>query len=54
MKKKPIIWTPTEKQHAFLACPAREVLFSGSVGSGKTDSILMAALSQVKNQSTAL
>jgi hypothetical protein len=48
-KGKPILWTPTEKQREFLACPAREVLFAGSVGSGKTDAILMAALSQAKN-----
>src|SRR5882724_8787689 len=44
-----VIWTPTEKQSEFLACPAREVLFAGSVGSGKTDAILMAGLSQVNN-----
>jgi Terminase large subunit, T4likevirus-type, N-terminal len=47
--KRPILWQPTEKQREFLSCPAREVLFSGSVGSGKSDAILMAALSQVKN-----
>lgn len=49
MKARPILWQPTEKQREFLACPAREVLFAGSVGSGKTDALLMAALSQVKN-----
>jgi terminase large subunit-like protein len=47
--KRPILWSPTPKQREFLACPAREVLFAGSVGAGKTDAILMAALSQVKN-----
>ena len=37
---------------AFCRCrvQAREVLFGGSVGSGKTDAILMAALSQVDNK----
>ena len=49
MKEKPILWTPTPKQREFLACPAREVLFAGSVGSGKTDAILMAGLSQANN-----
>ncbi len=49
MKKRPILWRPTPKQREFLACPAREVLFAGSVGSGKTDAILMAGLSQVEN-----
>jgi len=48
-KGKPIVWRPTPKQAEFLACPAREVLFAGSVGSGKTDAILMAGLSQVNN-----
>jgi hypothetical protein len=46
---RPILWQPTPKQAEFLACPAREVLFAGSVGSGKTDAILMAGLSQVNN-----
>jgi hypothetical protein len=44
-----VLWQGTEKQKEFLACPAREVLFAGSVGSGKTDAILMAGLSQVNN-----
>jgi hypothetical protein len=48
-KERPILWQPTEKQAEFLASPAREVLFAGSVGSGKTDAILMAGLSQVNN-----
>src|SRR5260370_72797 len=48
-KDRPILWEPTPKQAEFLACPAREVLFAGSVGSGKTDAILMSALSQVQN-----
>jgi hypothetical protein len=46
---RPVLWQPTEKQREFLACPAREVLFAGSVGSGKTDAILMAGLSQAEN-----
>jgi hypothetical protein len=49
VKERPVLWQPTEKQSEFLACPAREVLFAGSVGSGKTDAILMAGLSQVNN-----
>jgi hypothetical protein len=49
-KDRPILWQPTPKQAEFLRCPAREVLFAGSVGSGKTDSILMAGLSQVNNK----
>ena len=48
-RERPILWKPTDKQREFLACPAREVLFAGSVGSGKTDAILMAGLSQVNN-----
>jgi hypothetical protein len=47
--ERPVLWQPTQKQAEFLSCPAREVLFAGSVGSGKTDAILMAGLSQVKN-----
>jgi hypothetical protein len=46
---RPILWQPTDKQREFLASPAREVLFGGSVGAGKTDAILMAALSQSEN-----
>ena len=48
-KERPILWEPTPRQAEFLSCPAREALFAGSVGSGKTDAILMAGLSQVKN-----
>jgi hypothetical protein len=48
-KEQTILWQPTGKQAEFLSCPAREALFAGSVGSGKTDAILMAGLSQVKN-----
>jgi Terminase large subunit, T4likevirus-type, N-terminal len=49
-KNKRTIWTPTEKQDEFLSCPAREVLFGGSVGCGKTDSLLISALSQTGNR----
>jgi hypothetical protein len=48
-KERPVLWQPTKKQREFLACPAREVLFAGSVGSGKTDAIVMAGLSQAEN-----
>jgi hypothetical protein len=44
-----IIWQPTPKQAEFLSCPAREVLGGGSAGSGKTDSLLAGAMSQVEN-----
>src|SRR5689334_19050199 len=44
-----VLWRPTSKQTELLACPAREVLFAGSVGSGKTDGLLMCAASQVAN-----
>jgi hypothetical protein len=50
VKEQPVLWQPTPKQGEFLACPARETLFAGSVGSGKTDAILMAGLSQVNNR----
>ena len=49
-KEKPILWTPTPKQREFLACPAREVLYAGSVGAGKTDAIIMSAVSQTQNK----
>jgi len=45
-----VVWTPNPgPQIEFLACPAREVLFGGAAGGGKSDGLLMAALSQVKN-----
>src|SRR5437773_5108693 len=42
-----VIWEPTPKQAEFLSCPAREVLFGGSAGGGKTIGLLAGALSQV-------
>jgi hypothetical protein len=45
-----VIWDPTEKQAEFLSCPAREVLYAGSVGAGKTDAIIMSAVSQTQNK----
>ncbi len=48
--KRPILWEPTPKQAEFLACPAREVLYAGSVGAGKTDAIIMSAVSQTGNK----
>lgn len=44
-----ILWQPTLKQSEFLSCPAREALWGGSVGAGKTDALLMCAASQVGN-----
>jgi Terminase large subunit, T4likevirus-type, N-terminal len=50
-KEKRILWQPNEgPQTAFLSCPAREVLFGGAAGSGKTDALLMSAVSQVNNK----
>ncbi len=45
-----VIWRPNPgPQSDFLACPAREVLYAGSVGAGKSDALLMAAASQTDN-----
>ena len=45
-----VIWRPNPgPQSDFLSCPAREVLYAGSVGSGKTDALLMCAVSQTAN-----
>jgi Terminase large subunit, T4likevirus-type, N-terminal len=49
-KERPILWQPTPKQREFLAGPAREVLYAGSVGAGKTDAIIMSAVSQTGNK----
>lgn len=38
---------PTERQAQFLACPAREALYGGSAGGGKSDALLMCALQYV-------
>jgi hypothetical protein len=47
-----VLWRPNPgPQTEFLACPAREVLYAGSVGSGKTDGLLMCAASQIGNGS---
>lgn len=38
----PVLWSPLAgSQMLFLACPAREVLFHGSRGTGKSDTLLM-------------
>lgn len=50
IKERPILWQPTPKQAEFLSCPAREVLYAGSVGAGKTDAIIMSAVSQTGNK----
>jgi hypothetical protein len=44
-----VIWKPTAFQSAFLSAPEREVLAGGSAGCGKTDCLLVAALSQTGN-----
>jgi Terminase large subunit, T4likevirus-type, N-terminal len=46
-----VVWRPNPgPQTEFLACPAREALFGGSVGGGKTDALLMCAASQSDNR----
>jgi hypothetical protein len=46
-----VVWRPNEgPQTEFLACPARECLVGGSLGGGKSDSLLAAALSQTGNR----
>jgi hypothetical protein len=47
--KRPVIWRPTPKQAEFLSCPAREACYGGSLGGGKSDCLLMCAVSQVEN-----
>jgi len=44
-----VVWKPTPRQAQFLACPAREACYGGSLGGGKTDCLLACALSQVNN-----
>ena len=46
-----VIWSPNPgPPEEFLSCPAREVLYAGSVGSGKSDGLLMCAASQTPNR----
>ena len=40
----PTVWTPTPRQHEFLAAPEDEVLYGGAAGGGKTDALIMDAL----------
>lgn len=39
-----IVWAPTERQSAFLACDDFEVLYGGAAGGGKSDALLVDAL----------
>jgi len=39
-----IVWEPTERQSAFLACDDFEVLYGGAAGGGKSDALLIDAL----------
>ena len=44
-----VIWQPTAKQAEFLRSSALECLYGGAMGSGKSDALLAAAISQVEN-----
>ena len=39
-----VVWQPTERQSAFLACDDFEVLYGGAAGGGKSDALLIDAL----------
>lgn len=39
-----VVWTPTERQTAFLACDDFEVLYGGAAGGGKSDALLIDAM----------
>lgn len=44
VRPEEIIWQPTARQAAFLACDDFEVLYGGAAGGGKTDGLLIDAL----------
>jgi terminase large subunit-like protein len=49
-RQRPIIWRPNPgPQMEFLSCSAREAVYGGSLGGGKTDGLLMAAVAQTAN-----
>ena len=39
-----VVWEPTPRQSAFLACDDFEVLYGGAAGGGKSDALLIDAL----------
>jgi len=39
-----VVWAPTDRQSAFLACDDFEVLYGGAAGGGKSDALLIDAL----------
>ena len=43
------LWTPTDKQNDFLGSPFDEVLYGGSAGGGKSDSLLIDMLGLTQN-----
>lgn len=42
--REEIVWQPTDRQSAFLACDDFEVLYGGAAGGGKSDALLIDAL----------
>lgn len=47
IESDPEIWTPTERQAAFLSSSAFEALYGGSVGGGKTFALVIGALRHI-------
>lgn len=44
MPQEDVVWSPTVRQSAFLACDDFEVLYGGAAGGGKSDALLIDAL----------
>ena len=48
-ERRPIIWQPLPKQREVLEAPERECLYGGALAGGKSDCLLVCALSQIDN-----